>query len=72
MAKRDKLWALLGIIGFFLINYPLLEIFNQDILIAGSPILLLYLFGVWILAIAALYGFVRQLISKGPEGQKKS
>ena len=38
MAKRHKLWALLGILVFLLLNYPLLHIFNQDVLWAGIPV----------------------------------
>ena len=64
MTKRGKLWALLGILIFLLLNYPLLEIFNRDILLGGIPLLILYLHGVWLLAIAGLYAFGRRLISR--------
>lgn len=72
MTKRDKLWGLLGILAFMLLNYPILQIFNREILVGGIPILTLYLFGMWVLAIAGLYGFVRQRTSKGQKGQEKS
>ena len=64
MTKRGKFWALLGILIFLLLNYPLLEIFNRDILLGGIPLLILYLHGVWLLAIAGLYAFGRRLISR--------
>jgi hypothetical protein len=54
-SKRERLWIVLGILWFFLTNYPLLQIFNLNTLLSGIPVLAVYLFGVWILAIALLY-----------------
>ncbi len=53
--KRDKLLAFLGILLFLLLSYPFLEIFNRDVLVAGIPLMPLYLFGIWLVAIGALY-----------------
>jgi hypothetical protein len=64
MAKRRKFWALMGILIFLLLNYPLLQIFNLDALLAGIPVLVLYLHGVWILAIVGLYALGRRLTSR--------
>ncbi|MEJ2671060.1 MAG: hypothetical protein P8168_02430 [Deltaproteobacteria bacterium] len=61
MTKLGKFWALLGILGFLLLNYPLLEIFNRDILLAGIPFLVLYIFVIWLLAIIGLYALSRRL-----------
>jgi len=71
MTKRGKFWALLGILIFLLLNYPLLQIFNRDTLLGGIPVLILYLLGVWILAIAGLYILSRRLTS-GQPGQLES
>ena len=71
MMKRDKLCGLLGVLAFMLFNYPITQIFNREILVGGIPLLTLYLFGVWILAIAGLYGLVRQRISKAQDSQEK-
>ncbi|AEB08636.1 hypothetical protein Desac_0757 [Desulfobacca acetoxidans DSM 11109] len=62
MAKRHTLWALLGILIFLFFNFPLLQIFNRDILWAGIPILLIYLYVVWVLAIVGLYTLGRRSI----------
>jgi hypothetical protein len=62
--KRGKLWALVGILIFLLLNYPLLQIFNRDTLLAGIPVLVLYLHGVWLVAIAGLYAFANRLTSR--------
>ncbi|MBM4274208.1 MAG: hypothetical protein FJ134_07090 [Deltaproteobacteria bacterium] len=61
LEKRRKLWALLGILIFLLLNFPLLQIFNRDTLLAGIPVLILYLHAVWILAIVGLYVLSRLL-----------
>jgi hypothetical protein len=53
--KKDKLSVFLGILLFFLFNYPLVEIFNRDVLVAGIPLLPLYLFGTWLVAVAVLF-----------------
>jgi uncharacterized membrane protein len=64
LAKRRKLWALGGVLGFLLLNYPLLQIFNLDTTIGGIPLLVLYLHGVWIAAIVALYALGKGLTSQ--------
>jgi hypothetical protein len=66
MTKRGKFWALLGILIFLLLNYPLLQIFNRDTLLGGIPLLILYLLGVWLLAIAGLYRLSRRLTAGQP------
>jgi hypothetical protein len=52
--KKDKLSILLGILLFILLSYPFLGIFNRD-LVSGIPLMPLYLFGIWLVAIATLY-----------------
>ncbi len=64
MAKKRKFWALMGILIFLLLNYPWLQIFNRDALLAGIPVLVLYLHGVWILAIVGLSALGRRLTSR--------
>jgi hypothetical protein len=59
--KRRKFGALLGILFFLLLNYPLMGIFNRGALPGGIPILVLYLHVVWILAIVGLYVFGSRL-----------
>jgi hypothetical protein len=62
--KRGKLWALVGVLVFLLLNYPLLQIFNRDISLAGIPVLVLYLHVVWILAVVGLYALGSRLTSR--------
>jgi hypothetical protein len=53
--KWDKLSVFFGILLFFFLSYPFLEISNRDFLVAGIPLMPLYLFGIWLVAIATLY-----------------
>ena len=55
MEKRGKLWVLLGVLAFALFNYPLLKIANRDLCWDGIPLLVYYLFGVWLLVIVMLF-----------------
>ena len=64
LEKRRKFWALLGILIFLLLNFPLLQIFNHDTLLAGIPVLVLYLHGVWLLAIVGLFALGSRLTSR--------
>ena len=64
LEKRSKFWALLGILIFLLLNFPLLQIFNRDTLLVGIPMLVLYLHVVWILAIVGLYALGSRLTSR--------
>ena len=55
MEKRSKLWVLLGVVALALFNYPLLTIVNRDLCYEGIPLLIYYLFGVWLIAIVMLF-----------------
>jgi hypothetical protein len=52
--KRQKLVAA-SILLFVAFTYPIVSIANQATLIAGIPILFLYILIVWIIAIIILY-----------------
>ncbi len=54
MTKAEKLLIFLGVLAFFLFNYPFLHIFNRNLFLGGIPLLVVYLFGVWVLTIAVL------------------
>jgi hypothetical protein len=55
MEKRSKLWVLLGALFFGLFNYPLLNIVNRNLCWGDVPVVIYYLFGVWLLAIGILF-----------------
>ncbi|MFZ5450856.1 MAG: hypothetical protein ACOZF2_03125 [Thermodesulfobacteriota bacterium] len=61
MAKRHKFWALLGILIFLAVNYPLLQMANSETFYGGFPAVIFYLHVVWILAIVGLFALGRSL-----------
>jgi hypothetical protein len=71
MTKRDKLCVLVGSLVFILLNYPILQIFNRQVLVGEVPVLPLYMCAVWALAIAALFVFGRRLTSPDHSSQEK-
>jgi len=44
-----------------LTNYPLLQIFNRPVMVAGMPLMVAYLLGIWVAAIAVLFLLARAL-----------
>jgi hypothetical protein len=67
--RPEKLCGVLGILCFLLLSYPLLQIFNHDTLVAGVPILFLYIFGIWVLAIIGLYAMSSRFDSRNPSSK---
>lgn len=61
---RDRLtsWRLatVGVVGFLLLNYPLLSLLDLDGRVLGVPVLWAYLYLVWILLIVLLGVIVRK------------
>jgi hypothetical protein len=50
---RARTAALTTAIGALALSYPLINVPNQQTLVAGIPMLYLYVFGVWIALIVA-------------------
>ena len=57
--------VLLFVLGVLLINFPVLAIFNRAATLGGLPVLYLYLFGVWVAGIAAVYLLIGKLRHDG-------
>jgi hypothetical protein len=61
-AARLRAWCLICFsVGLLLTNYPLIQIFNTPTLVAGLPLMVAYLLGIWLLAIAVLFILARAL-----------
>jgi hypothetical protein len=52
--KQQKL-KLFSVLLFILFTYPLISLANRAAKVAGIPVLFLYIFMVWMLAIVILY-----------------
>lgn len=48
-----------GLLALALFNFPLLAVFDTDTLVAGIPLLWIYLFGAWLLIIGLLAWITR-------------
>lgn len=51
--------VVLAVLAFALFNYPLLHLFDVDVLVLGVPLVWLYVFGSWALLIALVAVTVR-------------
>jgi hypothetical protein len=62
-AARTKAWCLICFaLGLLLVNYPILQIFNQPLTLFGFPLIVVYLLGIWLLSIAVLFLLTRMLL----------
>jgi hypothetical protein len=69
MAARAKAWCLISFaLGLLLINYPILQIFNQPLSLGGIPLMILYLLGIWLLGIVVLFLLTKALAKSSDEG----
>jgi hypothetical protein len=68
-AARAKAWCLISFaLGLLLINYPILQIFNQALSLGGIPLMILYLLGIWLLGVVVLFLLTRALAKSSDEG----
>lgn len=51
--------VVLAVLAFALFNYPLLHVFDTDVLVLGVPLVWLYVFGSWALLIGLVALTVR-------------
>ena len=62
-------WVVFFILGLVMLNYPFLSIFDKPLLVAGLPLLYLYLQGGWLCAILVAYLFSRANERRKGEGE---
>ncbi len=65
-AKHRDLAVLLPLAGAFLFMSPLILAFNSIRLVFGLPVILLYIFGVWLLLILGAAWLARHLTEDDP------
>jgi hypothetical protein len=55
-SKKNKRLVALFLFGIVLLNYPILSLFNLNILVFGLPLQFIYIFGIWglLILLAAL------------------
>lgn len=57
-------WVIFFVLGLVMLNFPFLHIFNKNVQVFGSPLIVLYLMVGWPLSIMVIYLFSLLL---GPE-----
>jgi Na+-driven multidrug efflux pump len=65
---RDT-WAICFVLGFIMMNYPFLSIFNKPTLPFGVPLLYLYLVIGWVISIFIVYLFSRATAKDRDSGE---
>jgi Na+-driven multidrug efflux pump len=56
---KKEWWVIIFILGFLLINYPIIHIFNKDFLVLGYPAFFLYLMIGWFFSIVVIFIYAR-------------
>ena len=49
--KRQELRIVMFVLGIFLINFPMLSVFNKSIFVFGIPLIFFYTFLLWAIII---------------------
>ena len=56
MKQQSKRWerlAALFVVGLLALNFPVMALFDKQVMVAGIPLLYVFLFVTWLLLIAA-------------------
>ena len=62
-------WVIFFVLGLVMLNFPFLHIFNKDVLVLGTPLIILYLMVGWPLSIVVVYLFSLLLGGEGGDGE---
>ncbi|MCM2263661.1 MAG: hypothetical protein NDI73_00555 [Desulfuromonadales bacterium] len=60
-------WVIFFVLGLVMLNFPFLHIFNKDVQVFGTPLIILYLMVGWPVSILVVYLFSRLLANASPE-----
>jgi len=52
---KDKRLVGLFLLGCLLFNFPILSLFNHNVIVLGIPLLYLYMFSIWFILIVFIY-----------------
>ena len=64
-------WVIFFVLGLVMLNFPFLHIFNKDVLVLGTPLIILYLMVGWPLSIFVVYLFSLLLGSEAEAGDEE-
>jgi hypothetical protein len=63
-------WVIFFVLGLVMLNFPFLHIFNKDVQVLGTPLIVLYLMIGWPLSIAVVYLFSLLLGAESAESDE--
>jgi hypothetical protein len=59
-------WVIFFILGIIMMNFPFIHIFHKPrVLVAGMPVLFLYLYIGWLISIIVIYVFIKAIDLRG-------
>ena len=62
-------WVIFFILGIIMMNYPFIHIFHKPrVLVAGMPVLFLYLYIGWLVSIIVIFAFIKAIDLHGENG----
>jgi hypothetical protein len=65
-------WVIFFILGIIMMNYPFIHIFHKPrVLVAGMPVLFLYLYIGWLISIFVIYAFIKAIDLHGENGNEE-
>jgi hypothetical protein len=59
LLDQKEFWAFLFVLGWLLLNWPLIELAEGSV-VMGMPAILVYIASIWLILILALYLFDRR------------
>ena len=62
--RLRQLWLAVFVLGFALINFPFISIFDRDLMLLGFPLLYLYFFLGWLSSICVIYVYSRLIANR--------
>lgn len=66
-------WVIFFVLGFIMMNFPFLNIFNKPVTIFGFPLMFIYFYLGWAVSILVIYIFtlaVKHTADKSPENEQ--
>lgn len=69
--RLREAWVIFFVLGVVMLNFPFLHIFNKDMRIFGTPLIVLYLMVGWPLSILVVYLF-SLLLDTGETGNDET
>lgn len=68
--RQTETWVIFFLAGIVTMNYPFVTIFDKPLIVAGVPLLFLYLSGGWLISIFVIALFVASIPRSDDQREK--